>query len=417
MRIHRSNFVKIGSISAGLILTLGLVGLAGGGGFANAAGAAKAGDYMIGVDGDLTGSTAPIGNGIANGVRAATDAVNAAGGIHGHHVTMIVRDDAGTPTTGLTNVRGMVLNSHVSAVLGMNDSNVVAATAPIFAQLQVPLVSCCIGSATTDTEPPYIYLSTANQTLMGNAELTEIQEMVSAGELPQHPRVAFAAFTSPAGAEWLASAVSDATKLGLDPVGSVSLPFNAASFGAQASSIAGMHPDVIASFLNNVLEAPLFQALAAAGVSPSVPTLGVWFASGVKTMETYSWNDFIGETSYHLVPGKNGAGTKAIKAFDKATARVPISPAVPDVAEGYATALLVFHALQMCGYPCDGAKLNTYLQKDHSNLGGFALGSLGWTKHEHTAATYIQFYKVSSSGKINNVGLPVNSASGETSGY
>ena len=82
----------------------------------------------------------------------AVDAVNAAGGVAGREIVLIVRDDEHNPVKTVTNHRELVEREDVVAMLGTTNSAAMLATAPIINdELQVPIV-CPATDATKITE-------------------------------------------------------------------------------------------------------------------------------------------------------------------------------------------------------------------------------------------------------------------------
>jgi branched-chain amino acid transport system substrate-binding protein len=82
------------------------------------------------------------------------DAVNARGGINGHPVKMIVKDDGSDPAQALKIVKDLVQNQHVMAIVG-DDSLVDQAWAPYVASTGVPVVGGFSFEAPFVTNPSF----------------------------------------------------------------------------------------------------------------------------------------------------------------------------------------------------------------------------------------------------------------------
>src|SRR5262245_10578081 len=81
------------------------------------AGGAAAGDeIVIGEYGSLTGTTATFGISTKNGVDMAIAEVNAAGGVLGKQVRVIVEDDQGKPEEAQTVVTKLITSDKVIAI-------------------------------------------------------------------------------------------------------------------------------------------------------------------------------------------------------------------------------------------------------------------------------------------------------------
>jgi branched-chain amino acid transport system substrate-binding protein len=81
-------------------------------------GSARAVDTIkIGVGGPMTGSEAKFGEQLARGAKAAVEAINAAGGIHGAMLEIVTGDDACDPKQAQS-VANSLVNSKVHVVIG-----------------------------------------------------------------------------------------------------------------------------------------------------------------------------------------------------------------------------------------------------------------------------------------------------------
>ena len=72
----------------------------------------------IGVFMSLTGSTANFGISSTNGIKMAADEINAAGGINGKQVDILVQDDRSDASEAATIVTKFVTQDQVHAILG-----------------------------------------------------------------------------------------------------------------------------------------------------------------------------------------------------------------------------------------------------------------------------------------------------------
>jgi branched-chain amino acid transport system substrate-binding protein len=98
-------------------------------------------EILIGEYGSLTGTTATFGQSTDNGIKLAFDEINAAGGLLGKKVKVLVEDDRSQPEEATTAVTKLINQSHVVAVLGEVSSSRSLAAAPICQSNKVPMVS------------------------------------------------------------------------------------------------------------------------------------------------------------------------------------------------------------------------------------------------------------------------------------
>ncbi len=103
--------------------------------------AKKTEEIRVGEFGSLTGTTATFGISTKNAIDLAIDEANAAGGIDGKMIKVIVEDDQSKPEEAATAVRKLVEQDRVIAVLGEVSSSRSLAGAPICQNAKVPMIT------------------------------------------------------------------------------------------------------------------------------------------------------------------------------------------------------------------------------------------------------------------------------------
>src|SRR4029079_7381729 len=115
--------------------------------------AAQAQEIKLGFNGDLSASPSALsGQAATLGLQAAIDDINAAGGVLGRKLTVVVRDDLSQPPKSIQNMSDLIDNEKVVAVLGPTNSGNALAWKHIPNQKKNPSIGC-IGSATDITKP------------------------------------------------------------------------------------------------------------------------------------------------------------------------------------------------------------------------------------------------------------------------
>lgn len=105
------------------------------------AGANDTGDIVIGEYASLTGTTATFGNSTHRGVQMAIDDANAAGGVNGRKLRLVVEDDQSKPDIARTVVTKLITQDKAVAILGEVASTRSMAAAPVCQQYKVPMIS------------------------------------------------------------------------------------------------------------------------------------------------------------------------------------------------------------------------------------------------------------------------------------
>jgi branched-chain amino acid transport system substrate-binding protein len=90
----------------------------------------------IGVTADMTGALADFGYWISKSAKAATQRVNASGGIAGREVRLIVEDTESKPPTGVRKTRKLIQRDKADFIIGSHHSGIGLAVAPIFKELK-----------------------------------------------------------------------------------------------------------------------------------------------------------------------------------------------------------------------------------------------------------------------------------------
>src|SRR5262245_30896097 len=117
------------------------------------AGAVHAQDIRIGYNGDLSASpSAQSGQAAVLGLTAAIDDINAAGGVLGRKLVLVVRDDVSQPPKSIQNMSDLIDNEKVVAVFGPTNSGNAMAWKHIPNQKKVPVIGN-VGSGTDITKP------------------------------------------------------------------------------------------------------------------------------------------------------------------------------------------------------------------------------------------------------------------------
>jgi branched-chain amino acid transport system substrate-binding protein len=111
----------------------------------------------VGMIAPLTGAFAPLGEGDEQGAELAVSQLNQVGGIDGHKVNLIIKDDKTDPTQSLVDFQALQ-GQGVAAVLGSSVSDSARAVAPKAEQAQIPYISLSPVDQTVNPVQPYVFL-------------------------------------------------------------------------------------------------------------------------------------------------------------------------------------------------------------------------------------------------------------------
>jgi branched-chain amino acid transport system substrate-binding protein len=115
---------------------------------------AYAADIKVGVIGPFTGGSSSMGVSMRDGVRLATQEINAAGGINGNKIVLVERDDGAKNERGVQISQELINNEKVIAALGYINTGVALASQRFFQDAKIPVINnVATGSLITNQFP------------------------------------------------------------------------------------------------------------------------------------------------------------------------------------------------------------------------------------------------------------------------
>lgn len=365
------------------------------------------GDYVLGVDGSVSGSLGIDGVNTVNGIRAGLDIANAHGGANGHHIGIVVRDDGSDPTRAVANVREFK-SLGASAMIGFTASAPSAGAAPLAQELAIPLFAAVIASTALNPVQKYIFTSDADYTKYAAAQVDIVKQLAGTAGVPASPRIAIFNFASPAGQAWHDAILPVISKDGFQLVAQESSLPSSTDYSAQVARIAAAKPDVILDIINPTGIKALTNAMISQGMPSSTLIVGFISTTTLAFMSSLPWKNFISLTTANFpldstVPVLKDARTEA--------AYLGQDPNYLLYLNGYMQALIMVDALKRCGYPCSGAKMASALENTNLDTAGLAFGPLVLSPTSHAAITRAGFLKVDpTTNKAVAVGKPIDLA-------
>jgi len=105
----------------------------------------------------VTGKASWLGEPERNTVKMIEAEVNAAGGINGRLIEVIVEDTAGVEPNTINAVKKLINKDNVVAIIGPSRSGTTMAVKPIVEESAVPLVSCAAAAAIVDPLAKWVF--------------------------------------------------------------------------------------------------------------------------------------------------------------------------------------------------------------------------------------------------------------------
>jgi branched-chain amino acid transport system substrate-binding protein len=148
------------------------------GGIAKPAIAAKE-PILIGYLPALTGPSSSTGIGMNRGTQLAVQEINAAGGIDGRQIELVVRETQSDPMKAVNGAAELSRAQKVSIVLGPGNSGEALATVPLLAKMNVPQVHpCWVDSLTDPKKYPMCFRNACTNQQIGAAANRYVVEVL-----------------------------------------------------------------------------------------------------------------------------------------------------------------------------------------------------------------------------------------------
>jgi branched-chain amino acid transport system substrate-binding protein len=116
----------------------------------------------IGFVGGLTGRNGDLGTAGRDGAQLAVDAINAAGGINGRKLELVVKDDKSDPGEGMRVVTELI-DAKVATIVGPMTSVIAAATVPLVDSAKILMLAPTVSSADFNGKDDFFFHLNLNQ--------------------------------------------------------------------------------------------------------------------------------------------------------------------------------------------------------------------------------------------------------------
>src|SRR5512133_3511858 len=127
----------------------------------------------------VTGPAAFLGEPERNSAKMVVDEINAAGGVKGRKLELVVYDTAGDATKAVQLATKLIKDDKVVAIIGPSTTGESMAVLPIAEKEGIPLISCAAGSKITDPVKKWVFKTAQNDGLA----VTKIYEYLNKKKL------------------------------------------------------------------------------------------------------------------------------------------------------------------------------------------------------------------------------------------
>lgn len=342
----------------------------------------------IGVSGPFTGGSSPMGLSMLAGIRIAAGEINASGGVLGHAIELVERDDEARNERGAQVVQELIDKERVVAGLGIVNTGVALASQRFYQQARIPVMtSVATGSIVTKQFLPplhpdnFVFRVSANDTLQAQMIVTEAVERQGLKRLAIfHDATNYGQL----GRDDLEHALSER---GIKPVTVERFQIpqadmspqlrRARAAGAEAILTYGIGPE-LAQIVNGM-----------ARMNWRVPVIGSWTLAMSNFIDNAGPNGEGARMPQTFIQDATTPRRKAfLDAWQAATgsSRIPVPPAA---AQGYDSMLLLAAAIRQAG-STDGDRIREALENLHEKVEGVIMTyNRPFSKERHETITSV----------------------------
>ena len=340
--------------------------------------------YVIGVSGALTGPSAGTNAPPIEGLRLYVDRLNAAGGINGKKIQLVVLDDQAEPSKAAANAKRLLTQDHVSLLIL---SSLSSTYAPVIAESKRANVPLMLMGAVCPKEvyPPAEALLFCTTAYAGGYDSRATLAFIK--ETAKGPvRIGFAAMAIPLSRGEIDYAEGEAKAMGMTPVDKEVIPPPTADYTPFATKLKDANPNWIFSWAPWVTEVKTFEALRRLGWEDDYITWAHIEAEAELTRLKDGKFYVIGANS--LFQDNLSVHKQIIDEAKKASVRYPAE----QLTEGWVGGLVLEAALKSAGWPADPAKIRTAMESIKVDTQGLRGGPIEWSKDNHFRTR--QYYRV-----------------------
>lgn len=358
--------------------------------------AAAAQEIKLGFNGDISASpSAQSGAAGVLGIQAAIDDINAAGGVLGRKLTLIIRDDQSQPQKSIQNMSELIDNEKVAAVFGPTNSGNALAWKQIPNQKKVISMGM-IGGGTDITKP--LNLGADNYMFrVSMVDREQVAGLMAYAKRSGIKKLGLMAETTGYGQGGLKDMQEIAKLQGIEPAAVERFAVADTDMTSQLNKMKAAGVDAVAVWAQGTPTGQLMRSMEKISYFPML--LSSWAADNV------TFYDAAGKTLsekpifMRTMVDANTPKQKAL--FERVKGKLAAPSAFPFAVHGYDATLLIAAAIRQAG-GTDGAKMREALEDLKEPVDGvMKTYTKPFSKTQHEALTADDFAFVKwSNGKL-----------------
>jgi ABC-type branched-subunit amino acid transport system substrate-binding protein len=345
---------------------------------------AAAQDYVVGVTGALTGPPSSTYAPAVDAMRIYIDRVNAAGGVNGHKIKLVLEDDGAQPSKAAANTKKLITQDNVILMVNASLSSTYA---PVIAETKdagVPLLFAS-GVCPPSVYPPAASLEFCTTGYAAHYDSQATLDFVKA-TANEPVKIGFAAMAIPLSRGEMDYAMDLSKEMGMTPVNEEVIPPATADYTSFATKLKDSAPNWVYSWAPWVTQVRTLEALR------KLDWQGDYIAWG--HLETESELARLKDAQFYTVNSNSlfQEGLQIQKEIDAAAKKADSKYPGPAMTEGWIAGMAIEAALKGSGGSADRTKLRSAMENLEIDTKGLRGGPIVWTKTNHFR-TYL-YYRV-----------------------
>ncbi len=322
-------------------------------------------DITIGSSMALSGPLASSGKEAKAGIEAAFAQINAKGGVHGRQLQLHIADDGYVATRTVDNVRKMVSDGNVLALLSCLGTPNNAALIPYVEEVGIPYIAPITGASS---------LRKANMRNVFHVRASytdEAQRLIQRLSGMGMTSLAVVYLDNGYGREVLADTLKAMDTSGIKPVAQIALDTNGKNMAEVLNQVQAARPGAV--FLASAGSASIPLVAGLRKQSPSMPLVGLSVTlsqDGIKELGNASGGIALGM----VLPDHNRTKSGLVREYQTAMRAIGQQEFAMQSLEGYINARVLAEGLERAGKDVTRAKLRSAMASVRGlNLDGFTV--------------------------------------------
>ncbi|MDP3166616.1 MAG: ABC transporter substrate-binding protein [Hydrogenophaga sp.] len=355
--------------------------------------AVAAQDIKLGFNGDLSASpSAQSGAAGVLGIQAAIEDINAAGGVLGRKLTLVIRDDQSQPPRSIQNMSDLIDNEKVVAVFGPTNSGNAMAWKHIPNQKKIISMGM-IGGGTDITRP----VSAGADNYMFRVSMVDREQvagLMAYAKKVGYKKMGLMAETTGFGQGGLKDMQEIATLQGIEPAATERFAVADTDMTSQLNKMKSAGVDAIIVWAQGTPTGQLMRSMEKINYFPAV--LSSWAADNVTFYDAAGKT--LAEKPIFMRTMVNAATPKQKALFDRVKDKLAAPSAFPFTVHGYDAVKLIAASIRQAG-GTDGEKMRIALEDLKAPVEGvMKTYNKPFSKIQHEALTAADFAFVKWSG-------------------